>query len=80
MQTYLIQTDPDSSDIHQSLNNSALQLGIALGSGIGGVVLEQTNSVINTAPIGSGVVIGALLFVAFSLKLPAHTSQSEVQK
>jgi DHA1 family purine base/nucleoside efflux pump-like MFS transporter len=80
MQTYLIQTDPDSSDIHQSLNNSALQLGIALGSGIGGVVLEQTNSVINTAPIGSGVVVGALLFAAFSLKLPAHTSQSEVQK
>lgn len=77
IQNYLIQTDPESSDIHQSLNNSALQVGIALGSGIGGITLEHTRSVVSTAHVGSGVVILAFVCAIFSLTLPSRVTQTE---
>ena len=56
-QDYIIQTDPVSSDIHQSLNNSALQVGIAMGSGIGGLVLGYTDSVTSMPTVGGVVVV-----------------------
>ncbi|TQS75777.1 MFS transporter [Ornithinibacillus gellani] len=80
IQNYLIETDPASSDIHQSLNNSALQIGIALGSGIGGTVLEHTNSVVSTAGAGASVVVISFVFAAISLALPTHTKQLELSK
>lgn len=80
MQTYLIQTDPASSDIHQSLSNSVLQLGIALGAGIGGVTLGYSSSVTSTAHVGSGIVVVAFLCAVFSLKMPTNVTQAETQK
>lgn len=80
IQNYIIQIDPHHSDIHQSLNNSALQVGIAFGSGIGGVSLGYTNSVVSTAHIGSAIVVIAFLCTVFSLTIPVQHTQTKMSK
>lgn len=65
-QNYLIETSPETSDIQQSLNNSALHVGIALGSILGGMVINHY-SVLYNASIGGIFVFFALLCAIFSI-------------
>lgn len=67
MQSYLIEASPETSDIQQSLNNSTLHLGIAIGSLIGGVVIEQA-SIEQTATVGGLLVIVALGTALISMR------------
>ncbi|ASN06552.1 MFS transporter [Virgibacillus necropolis] len=66
MQSYLIEASPETSDIQQSLNNSALHLGIAAGSLVGGVVIEQA-SIELTATVGGVLIIISLGTALFSM-------------
>src|SRR5699024_2634744 len=75
-QNYIIESDPYTAELHQSFNNSALQIGIALGSGIGGVVIGQTGSTTTVASVGSAVVVLAFLCALFSLTRPLPKSTS----
>src|SRR5699024_2322160 len=75
-QNYIIESDPYTAVFHQSFNNFALQIGIALGSGIGGVVIGQTGSTTTVASVGSAVVVLAFLCALFSLMRPLSKSTS----
>ncbi|OZU88870.1 MFS transporter [Virgibacillus indicus] len=59
IQSHLIESSPETSDIQQSLNNSALHFGIAFGSLIGSVAIEQA-SVEQNPTVGGMFVIIAL--------------------
>jgi MFS transporter, DHA1 family, purine base/nucleoside efflux pump len=66
MQSYLIEASPETSDIQQSLNNSALHFGIAFGSFIGGIVIERFTVELN-ATVGGLFIILALAAAVFSM-------------
>ncbi|WP_273852156.1 MFS transporter [Guptibacillus spartinae] len=65
-QSYLIELAPESSDIQQSLNNSALHLGIALGSSVGAFVIEKYSVEMN-ATVGGMFILFALATAIFSI-------------
>lgn len=79
-QDYIIQTDPVSSDIHQSFNNSALQVGIALGSGVGGVAFSHTGNVTSMPAVGGFIVIIAFVCAAISLSMAVHEKKTHTKK
>ncbi|GAA0441295.1 MFS transporter [Lentibacillus halophilus] len=56
-QSYLMGLSPETSDIQQSLNNSALHLGIAVGSLVGGLVIERASVEMNAVVGGSMIVL-----------------------
>ena len=79
-QSYLIQTDPNTADIQQSFNNSAIQVGISLGSAIGGIAMAQGGSVSNLPWVGSIVAVLALLCAIFSFSRPIISRESGMKK
>jgi len=75
-QNYLIESSPGSSDIQQSLNNSALHFGIAIGSVIGGIVISQT-SVLYNAWVGGLFVVFALICAIISIASSIQVNQEK---
>ncbi|GIN93667.1 MFS transporter [Siminovitchia terrae] len=65
-QTYLMQSAPKTADIQLSLNTSVMHLGVASGSFIGGVVIQQS-SVANNSWVGGILVLIALGSAIYSL-------------
>lgn len=59
-QLYLVTLVPKSPDIALSVNTSFIQFGFALGSGLGGIVLNGT-SVLNLSWLSAGTVFLTLL-------------------
>lgn len=74
MQSYLIETSPETSDIQQSLNNSSLHFGIAFGSFVGSIVIENI-SVVHNATVGGVLVVGSLLTAIISMISQTSTTK-----
>ncbi|MEN1937036.1 MFS transporter [Paenibacillus sp. 102] len=64
IQSYFILSAPDTSDIQQSLNNSAAHVGMALGSTIGGIIIKHSSVEMNA--VAGGVLVLAALFVGLA--------------
>jgi len=67
MQSYLMETSPETADVLISLNNSALHFGIAFGSLLGGLVINQISITVNPF-VGGLIVLLSLGSVFISFK------------
>ncbi|OPA79115.1 MFS transporter [Paenibacillus selenitireducens] len=66
VQNYLAKSAPDSADIQLGLNTSFLHLGVALGSGLGGLLVDHYPVTTNTWVAGIIVVL-ALISAIYSV-------------
>lgn len=66
-QAYLIETTPKTADIQQSIHNSALQVGIAVGSGVGSLLIKFTTTVQYNTWMALFMMVIALVLALFSV-------------
>lgn len=67
MQSYLMDAAPETSDMQISLSNSALHFGIAFGSLLGGITIDQVGVQINPF-IGGTIVVLAFGTMLISIR------------
>ncbi|MGG4471259.1 MFS transporter [Paenibacillus alvei] len=67
-QYYLITLKPELSEIVLSFNTALMNIGMTLGAGLGGLVVEYT-SIHNLGWIGGITVLAALITTVFSFKV-----------
>jgi DHA1 family putative efflux transporter-like MFS transporter len=77
LQTYFIQQAPQTPDLALSLNTSVVQIGIALGSSLGSLIVNQTGDVTNTTWLGAILVLLAIVsaWISFSIKAKPLSDQ-----
>lgn len=68
VQSYLAKSDPDSADIQLGLNTSFLHLGVALGSGLGGFLVDHYPVTTNTWIAGIMVVLALISAIYSAMK------------
>jgi DHA1 family purine base/nucleoside efflux pump-like MFS transporter len=78
-QTYLIESAPETADIQMGLNTSASHFGIALGSLIGGIVIEKS-SVLYNAWAGVVFILLALTCAIFSVTRRSEIIETNLTK
>ncbi|AJH03181.1 hypothetical protein ASE53_32705 [Bacillus sp. Root11] len=67
-QFYLISLKPQSSETVLSFNTALMNVGMMLGSALGGIIIQYTN-IENLSWIGGLFVILALIFIRYSFYL-----------
>lgn len=77
LQSYLMDNAPETSDMQISIYNSALHFGIAFGSFIGGIVVDQATISLNPY-IGGLLVAIALVTMFMSLKQKSNAPQKSL--
>jgi DHA1 family purine base/nucleoside efflux pump-like MFS transporter len=75
VQNYLAKSSPESSDIQLGLNTSFLHLGVALGSGFGGLLINHYPVITNTRVAGIMVVL-AFISAVYSVTKTRKESTS----
>jgi len=75
MQFYLISLKPQSSETVLSFNTALMNIGMVIGSALGGIIIKYTN-IINLSWIGSLFVILALVFIKYSFHLNNSDSRN----
>lgn len=76
LQRYLIEIEPKTAGIQQSLNNSSLHLGIAFGALVGSAVVERAD-VHMTSFVGGCIVILSIGTAALSIRASKKSQSSE---
>ncbi|MFA9455146.1 MFS transporter [Halalkalibacter sp. AB-rgal2] len=74
-QFYLISLKPQSSETVLSFNTALMNIGMMLGSALGGIIIQYTN-ILNLSWIGSLFVILALVFIKYSFHLNESDSRN----
>lgn len=79
LQSYLIENWPETAEVQQSLSNSALHFGIAFGSFVGGIVVEET-SVVYNGTVGAILVMLAFISAIISMYNPSKERFREMER
>lgn len=78
VQNYLIQSDRKNADVSVSLNLSAMHVGVALGTAVGGFVVSY-GSLDATPWVGCGIVLLAIAAAIFSTRSGGVAIDSSTQ-